>query len=77
MNHAKIIGIANRIRVTPPANRQPLIRELLAAIDEGPSYTANRELVRNDLRGMLDWPEVKSDPVALACVARRLNQMRC
>jgi hypothetical protein len=33
MDPLKIIGICNRIKITPPANRKPLVAELVAAID--------------------------------------------
>ncbi len=36
----------------------------------------NRTLAVNDLRAMLDWPEVKANPLAAARIARSLRGLR-
>ena len=76
MNNAKLIGICNRIRVTPKAYRGALITELVDAIDEGLEPTLAKSAATNDMRTMLDWPEVKASPLATARIARNLRSMR-
>ena len=81
MNNAKIIGIANRIRVMKPEHRGPLLEELLAEIDSGPGYTANpladpNPASFNQLRNMLEWPAIKNDPQMVTRIARALSELR-
>jgi hypothetical protein len=92
MNTAKIIGICNRIRITRPAKRQPLVSELLDAIDEGENpglmpgkkqvTTGALDVLRgvtgklDNLRDMLEWPEVKANPSMVAKIARILRAQR-
>jgi hypothetical protein len=75
MDPLKIIGICNRIKITPPANRKPLVAELVAAIDEGKA-TPTKLCATNDLRDTLAWDEVKANPSAVATIARTLRSLR-
>lgn len=73
MNNAKLIGIANRIRITKPFNRGPLVSELLAAIDEDAPTSVGAV---TELRNALDWDEIKSNPAAVARICRTLRNYR-
>ncbi len=76
MDNTKVLSICNRIRITPPGQRGSLINELVQEIDAGPGYTANASKAVDDLRNALEWPEVKSNPLAVATIARTLREMR-
>jgi hypothetical protein len=77
VNADKVIGIANRIRITPQCSRGQLIAELIAAIDEDPSNTSNvTGSLEMNLRAMLNWPEVKTNGKALATLSRTLRKLR-
>jgi hypothetical protein len=79
VDREKVIGILNRYRVGPEAARPAIIRELVQALTEvaeAPSAPPTGPALSNahgqlqDLRGMLEWPEVKANPLATARIAR-------
>jgi hypothetical protein len=75
VNSAKVIGLANRIRIAPNSERQKLIAELLSEIDSGSEIpTRKPQGASNEtaLRDMLQWPEIRSSPVASLRIARML-----
>src|SRR5271165_7199536 len=68
LHHGTAKRLAYRIKITPPAARQPLLSELLKVIDDRDDTYAGTPggVVANNLRCMLDWPEVKQNPAAVA-----------
>ena len=88
VDNAKIIGIANRLRVAPDSMRHAILVELVAAIDEketGEALPAKREACADPgaaesairgLRNSLTWPEVKTNPLAVARICRTLRTLR-
>ena len=82
MNAAKIMDVAHRIRITPPAIVvRFFLAELTKAIDEGGSYYAPRNRSQpvnhaDDLRAMLNDEGVRESGRALATVARIWRGLR-
>ena len=73
VNTAKVIGIANRLRIAPNSERRAIIAELIAAIDDGadtPTRKPPGASNESALREMLQWDEIKSNPVASMRVAK-------
>jgi hypothetical protein len=111
----KVLGILNRIKITPAQFREDIIRELLAELDTNPSAQENRMALFSEdawpnkeswviynclhatnsckrpaappppvqakgqvanLREMLRWPEIRGNGLAVARIAKILNELR-
>lgn len=83
MNTAKILDIIDRMKNTRSLYRAKLLQELFAEIDspdEGADTPTRKPPGESNnvaaLRDMLQWDEVKSNPVASMRVARMLVNER-
>jgi hypothetical protein len=92
MNITKINSIRKQIKAARPADTADLFTQLLAAIDEDnitkgfgiKSAGITNQLAKTcqpqpgieSLRNMLTWPEVRSNPLATARIARTIREMR-
>ena len=76
MSSLEIIGIVNRLNAVPKSMKPQVMAELESAIAAQQKHEAAPLDAVSALRDMLTWDEVKSNPVAVARIARSLRALR-
>ena len=86
VDEAKVVSIANRLRIAPESQRAGIIAELLAAIDEGAESASTKAALNlspearadqtEQLRAMLNDSEIKASPLATDRICRQLRALR-